>query len=203
MCCHFFCWQQRTSLNPSSCVHPLKVLWAAAVPRNFRLLEELERGEKGIGDGTVSYGMDDGDDLFMRSWTGTIIGPNHVSVGTWLSTADTMGTLSAVTAADVVVDMWSVFLSGHVLLLLESSHEMAWAVDQFSDHCCCSHMQMMQSVHEGRIYTVKLFCDKDYPDRPPSVKFHSRINMTCVNQENGMVSMALQEGLFAFIAAGN
>ena len=38
----------------------------------------LRGGEKGIGDGTVSYGMDDGDDVFMRSWTGTIIGPNHV-----------------------------------------------------------------------------------------------------------------------------
>ncbi|KAH7433016.1 hypothetical protein KP509_07G050600 [Ceratopteris richardii] len=94
---------------------------SVVVPRNFRLLEELERGEKGIGDGTVSYGMDDdGDDIFMRSWTGTIIGPAN-------------------------------------------------------------------TVHDGRIYQLKLFCDKDYPDKPPSVRFHSKINMTCVNQQTGVV----------------
>ncbi|CAA2986403.1 ubiquitin-conjugating enzyme E2 variant 1D [Olea europaea subsp. europaea] len=42
-------------------------------------------------------------------------------------------------------------------------------------------------VHEGRIYQLKLFCDKDYPEKPPSVRFHSRINMTCVNHETGLV----------------
>lgn len=49
-----------------------------SVPRSFRLLEELERGERGTADGMISYGMDDTDDLHMKSWTGTIIGPPDV-----------------------------------------------------------------------------------------------------------------------------
>ena len=81
---------------------------SAKIPRNFRLLEELEKGEKGLGAGTYrlllkprmggawellflrpglklisvaeacSYGLTDSDDLMMSNWNGTILGPPHV-----------------------------------------------------------------------------------------------------------------------------
>ncbi|KAG0053795.1 E2 ubiquitin-conjugating protein mms2 [Gryganskiella cystojenkinii] len=92
----------------------------AKVPRNFRLMEELEKGEKGIGDGTCSYGLSDGDDMLMSNWNGTILGPGH-------------------------------------------------------------------TVHENRIYSLKLHCGDHYPDLPPTVSFLSRINLPCVNQTNGRV----------------
>ncbi|KAG1833227.1 ubiquitin-conjugating enzyme/RWD-like protein [Suillus subalutaceus] len=81
---------------------------AARIPRNFRLLEELEKGEKGIGDGSCSYGLMDGDDIMMsnlewnNSWPGT-------------------------------------------------------------------RMCFQLTVHENRIYSLKIHCGNDYPEKPPTI----------------------------------
>ncbi|KAK3066266.1 E2 ubiquitin-conjugating protein mms2 [Teratosphaeriaceae sp. CCFEE 6253] len=95
----------------------------AKVPRNFRLLEELEKGEKGLGAEACSYGLDEGDDLLMTNWNGTILGPPH-------------------------------------------------------------------SVHENRIYSLKIHCGSDYPDKPPEVTFISKVNLPCVDGRNGRVDLS-------------
>ncbi|KAK6465183.1 ubiquitin-conjugating enzyme/RWD-like protein [Scheffersomyces coipomensis] len=90
------------------------------VPRNFKLLEELEKGEKGLGAESISYGLANQDDITMTYWNGTILGPPH-------------------------------------------------------------------SNHENRIYSLTIICDETYPDKPPKVRFTTKINLPCVDSEGHVI----------------
>jgi len=50
------------------------VCWASPVPRNFRLLEELEKFEKGSGDMNLSAGLVNPEDLFLTDWNCSMLG---------------------------------------------------------------------------------------------------------------------------------
>ncbi|OII70985.1 ubiquitin-conjugating enzyme E2 [Cryptosporidium ubiquitum] len=49
------------------------------VPRSFRLLDELERGQKGQATDGVSWGLDQHDDITLSTWACTIFGPPNTT----------------------------------------------------------------------------------------------------------------------------
>ena len=91
------------------------------IPRNFKLLEELESCEHAQTNSSISYGLVNPEDMTLTNWNANIIGPNGGN-------------------------------------------------------------------HEGRFYSLLITCGPTYPNTPPEVRFVSKINMPCVNQNNGAVS---------------
>ena len=50
-----------------------------------------------------------------------------------------------------------------------------------------SHWNGSILLDDGRFYELQLECDEDYPNKPPKVKFVSKVNMPFVDQHNGLV----------------
>jgi ubiquitin-protein ligase len=46
-----------------------------------------------------------------------------------------------------------------------------------------------QTVHENRIYSLKITCDEQYPDVSPTLTFISRVNLPFVDQTQGTVDL--------------
>lgn len=65
-----------------------------------------------------------------------------------------------------------------------------------SDPSCClltrdprssSPPSAPQTVHENRIYSLKITCGQNYPEQPPEIQFLSRVNLPFVSQLHGKV----------------
>lgn len=85
-------------------------------------MEEFESGQKGVGDGTISWGLESDDDNTLTNWICTILGP-------------------------------------------------------------------IKSPFENRLYTLKVTCGEQYPKKPPTIRFVTKVKMSCVVDSGPHVGM--------------
>ncbi|POV95898.1 hypothetical protein PSTT_15959, partial [Puccinia striiformis] len=137
----------------------------AQVPQNFLLLEELEKGKKGLGDGTCPYGLANGNDITITMWNDTIIAPSNVQFLVFLFYLDSTSIISS-----------SVTVNFLPITFAKNGTRNVKKHDELKTYTCIFKL----SFHENRIYYFKITWG-DCPDFPPSVFFLTKINLPCVN----------------------
>lgn len=150
------------------------------VPRNFRLLEELEKGEKGIGDGSCSYGLDDGSDLSkFRTNRATDLRTNAAHSVLVTRPIGCRGHGLKLRVAHASVLLTRGFFCLLCLKLLISSLLGGVVMSNWN----ATIIGPGHSVYQNRIYSLSIHCGPSYPDQPPEVRFLTKINLPCVKPD--------------------
>jgi ubiquitin-conjugating enzyme E2 variant len=171
------------------------VAYLSSVPRNFRLLEELDRGEHGVGDGCVSYGLEEADDITLSRWNGTILGPINVGI----YDTEVLPPAHCVPKKSIASHVCTTPRLQFPRRLCDTLRRRApsniasyVSICTFFSRDCTQHNMIVcdcwvQTVFENRIYVVSLSCGESYPLEPPTVRFLTKVNLNCVSRGTGSV----------------
>ncbi|KAK0947271.1 E2 ubiquitin-conjugating protein mms2 [Friedmanniomyces endolithicus] len=158
----------------------------AKVPRNFRLLEELEKGEKGLGAAQSALNLKEGRgmSILIREYRGLLLRPRRRR----RPPHDELERDDSWTPARAFhPHPHRILPRGAPPALVLSGSGIGGGLLRVTSRN--GVLTVWQSVHENRIYSLKIHCGADYPDRPPEVTFISKVNLPCVDARNGRVDL--------------
>lgn len=145
------------------------------IPRNFKLLEELEKSEKGQTEMSISFGLTDPSDVFLSDWNGGILGPGGVRF-----------VLLKIFLHDYVRLARGIALSCNHGWDNPLTHDISLNV-LFLIIIISLFQSLIQTQFDQRWYELRIHCPESYPAAPPEVKFLTKINLSCVDSKTGRV----------------